>query len=302
LHGGLVLWLATTLVFVFLRILPGDPVTAIVFQGGGTLEQAQQRRAELGLDDPLPVQYWHYLKQLSRGDLGDSLLYYQPVTQLIGERLFPTLSLALASLGVALGLGMILGILGGIHCPLWLRWFSEGIVALALSMPIYLTALLAIYLFSVYWDILPVFGSDTLSHLILPSVTLGFHTSGSIARVLSISLREAFDKPYMLTARAKGLPPLDVLDHALRVALLPTLSVIALQIGFLLSGTVIIEFIFGRRGLGTLLYQAVQGHDYPLVQALTMLAAVFYMGANVLSQIARHWLDPRLKHLPKIVE
>jgi peptide/nickel transport system permease protein len=130
--------------------------------------------------------------------------------------------------------------------------------------------------------------------LILPACTLGFHTGGSIAHVLSFNLRDTYRQYFMLTARAKGLPPADQLDHALRVALVPTLSILALQAGFLLSGTVIIEVMFVRRGLGSLLYQSVLDRDYPIVQALAIFGAIIYLLVNAASNLARRLLDPRL--------
>lgn len=290
----IVLWLAVTLVFFLLRLLPGDPVAAEVYQAGGTATQVAQRRAALGLRDSVWVQYQHYLVDLGKGDLGTSWLYKQPVLDLILDRLLPTLSLGLAAFAVATAGGFVLGISHALASFPLIRIVSESLITMALSVPIYLSALVVIYFFSISVNILPVFGEDTPLHLVLPAFTLGFHASGSIAHVFSSNLHDVFQQPYMLTARAKGLPPIDLLDHAMRVALLPTLSVMGLQAGFLLNGTVIIEFIFARKGLGSLLYQAVQGHDYPLVQALALLGASVYLITNGLSAYCRRRLDPRL--------
>lgn len=295
LHMMGVLWCAVTLVFVLLRVLPGDPISAQVFQSGGTQSQADQQRAELGLADPIHEQYIRYWGDLLQGDLGDSLLYYQPVTALIGERLLPTVSLTFGAMSVAMTVGCGMGLMAVIDRPQVIGWLGQGFITLSLAIPLYLTAIIAIYWFSVRWDVLPVFGSDTPAHLILPASVLGFHTGGSIAQVLRANLMEVWQQPFMLTVNAKGMPWSVKFDHTVRLAILPVIGVIGVQAGFLLSGTVVIEFIFGRQGLGTLLYQAVQGHDYPLVQGLTLLGAFFYLGANGLSAMARYLLDPRLR-------
>ncbi len=293
LHGGVVLWLALTLVFVTLRVLPGDAVTATFRDTTDT--EMNARRAALGLDDHWLTQYARYLGDLLRGDLGHSLTSSESVGQMILSRLGPTLALGLAAFGIMTALGITLGIFSALESPHWLRHLSNNLIVLAQAVPFYVTALLLIHIFTRQFAILPAFGSRTPLHLILPAFTLGFHTAGGVAQVLSINLRDTFRQPYMLTARAKGLPPIDLLDHALRVALLPTLSAIALQAGFLLSGTVVIEVLFVRRGLGNLLFQSVLNRDYPVVQALALLSALIYLSANGFSGIARRLLDPRLR-------
>ncbi len=292
LYGAFVLWLALTLAFVALRILPGDAVSGT--QLDRTQAEIDAQREQLGLDDSITVQYARYLSRLMRADLGTSLITREKVGAMISVRLGPTLALGMAAFGIALLLGTILGFVSSLDTPL--RSLSEAIIVLSQAVPIYVTALLVIYLFSLKLDWLPASGSRSPLHLILPATTLGFHTAGSIGHVLSNSLRDAYTQLFMLTARAKGLPPVDQFDHAIRVAVLPTLTVLALQAGFLLSGTVIIEVIFLRRGLGSLLYQAVLDRDYPVVQALTLLSALLYVTANGISSLGRHWLDPRLSY------
>lgn len=295
LRGGLVLWVAVTLVFLALRAVPGDAISETAFSAGASQSDVEILREEMGLREPLHVQYLQYLGNLLQGDLGRSLVWYQPVTDLIGERLLPTLSLGLSALAMAVLWGVSLGIANSKQYPRWIFILSEGLIVLALSVPFYLTAILGLYIFSFYLDVLPAFGSETPLHLILPTATLGFHAAGSIARVLSSNLRETYQETFILAARAKGLPPIDLFYHAFRVAILPTLGVLALQAGFLLSGIVIIEEIFGRRGLGSLLLEAVLKQDYPLVQALTLFIALVYLLSNGLSALGRRVLDPRLR-------
>lgn len=284
------LWVAVTLVFFALRVLPGDAV--LTTHRNSSPQQLETIRTELGLTQPLSVQYGGYLLQLAQGDLGISLTSYQPVTKVIAVRLVPTLALGLSAFGVATTLGMLLGVISSLGG--WLGRFADMAILFSQAVPFYITAIVAVIIFSVELQWLPASGSSSPVHLILPAATLGFHTSGSIARVLSANLREAYQQPYMLTAQAKGLPPIDLFDHAFRIALLPTLSVLALQAGFLLSSTVIVEVMFSRRGVGSLLYQSVLDRDYPVVQALTLLGASTYLAANGVSQLARRQLDPRL--------
>lgn len=293
-YGLLVLWLALTMVFFAMRRLPGDAVTATFLQH--TQANIQARQQVLGLNDPLFTQYTRYLKNLLQGNLGYSYVSYESVGTLISTRMTGTISLGLGALGIAIALGALLGIASSLNEPRWLRYISDGFLLWSQAVPFYITALLFIYLFSLKLDWLPASGSSSPLSLILPASTLGLHTAGSIGRVLSMNLREAYQQNFMLTARAKGLPPIDLLDHALRVALLPSISVIALQAGFLLSGTIIIEVMFVRRGLGSLLYQSVLDRDYPTVQVLVLLGALLYMASNAFGNLIRNLLDPRLTH------
>lgn len=292
LHSIFVLWISLTLVFVALRVLPGDALSGTQFDRSQAEIEAQ--REQLGLNDSLLVQYGRYLLDLLQAELGTSLVTREKVSVMIGVRLVPTLSLGLAAFGIATLIGSVLGIISSWNTPL--RPVSDAIIVMAQALPIYVTALLLIYLFSLELDWLPASGSSSPLHLILPATTLGFHTAGSIAHVLNASLRDAYDQPYLLTARAKGLPLIDQFDHAFRIAILPALSVLALQAGFLLGGTVIVEVIFVRRGIGSLLFQAVLDRDYPVVQALTLLSALVYMIANALSNLGHRLLDPRLSY------
>ncbi|KAB2856196.1 MAG: ABC transporter permease, partial [Anaerolineae bacterium] len=228
------------------------------------------------------------------GDLGQSLRYRDGVTTIIQDRIGPTFALSMAAFAVMLLTGGVLGIASIETSPTPLRFLSRGMIAFSQSVPIYITAIVAVFIFSLELDLLPSVGSETPRHLIMPALVLGFHTSGAVARVLSVNLTDAFQQPFMLTARAKGLPPIDLLDHALRVALLPVLRVVALQTGFLLGGTVIIEGLFVRRGLGSLLFQSVLDRDYPMVQALALLAAIVYLLANGLARLGQRVIDPRL--------
>ncbi|MBN1565647.1 MAG: ABC transporter permease [Anaerolineae bacterium] len=288
-----VAWLALTLSFVALRWLPGDALDATLTRAGVPPEEIALRRAELGFDDPIWQQYTTYLAGVGRGDLGESLISGQPVSEMIGQNLGPTATLALTALMIAIMLGVTLGILAGLM-PRWGRYPAEATASLMLSTPVYWTATLAIYLFTVKLAWLPGVGGGGPRHLILPACILGFHTAGSIAQVTRASLREAATQDFVRTARAKGLANLDVLDHILRVGLLPVIAVVALQLGFLLGGTVITETIFVRRGLGNVLLIAINNRDYPVIQGVIALSALIYSVINALADILYGWIDPRV--------
>lgn len=299
LHSLLVLWVAVTLVFVAMRLLPGDAISITLEQSGASQSEIQSQRDALCLSCPVSVQYLNYLGDLAQGDLGYSLRHQQSVNQLIWQRIPATFALGMSALAAALIIGTVFGISYGAGSGWMYRW-SEAFIIFTQAVPVYVIAVGGIYLFSIYLDILPAVGSATPAHLILPASALGLQTGGTIARVFGESLRANLSEPFMLTARAKGLPPIDQLDHALRVAILPVLNVLALQIGFLLGGTVIMEYLFVRRGLGRLLYDAVLNQDYPLVQALVLLSALIYLLANNIAQFAQYLIDPRLRaeHIP----
>jgi len=290
-----VVWLAASAAFFALRWAPGDALDATMARAGASEDQIAAQRAALGLDQPLPVQYARYWLDVARGRWGVSLVNGQPVTEVIAQNVRPTLTLALAALGIALALGVSLGVIDGLERPAGLRWAAGGLAALALAAPVYWTATLAIYLFTIVLGILPGVGGAGVRYLILPATVLGFHTAGSIAQVTAASIRDALGQGFVRTARAKGLPDLDVLDHVLRVGMLPVVAVVALQLGFLLSGTVITEIIFVRRGLGRVLLAAIDNRDYPVVVGVVVLSALTYSAINMLADVAYRVIDPRVR-------
>ena len=292
----LVIWAAVTLAFVALRLLPGDALSAQLTQGGASAAEIAARRAALGLDAPPLQQYVVYLGGLLRGDLGVSLLNRQPVAAAILQQLPPTIALAAAALAVALAAGLALGFVSAAARPGWLRRISGWAAALALSMPVYWTGTLAIWVFSVQLGWLPATGAGELRHLILPAGVLGFNVAGSIARVTHAGLAEAQGQGFVLYARAKGLRERQVWGrHILRAGLMPVIAVVALQVGFLLSGAVITETLFARGGLGGLLLRAILDQDLPVVQGVVVVAAVVYSGASALADALYALADPRAR-------
>jgi peptide/nickel transport system permease protein len=289
-----VAWIALTLAFVAMRWAPGDAVDATMARSGASPDEIEAQRDKLGFNDPLIVQYADYLADLLRGDLGESLISYQRVDEMIGQNLGPTASLAILALIVAVVLGIGLGVCAGLAPWVIVRYSAEILSSLALSTPVYWTSTLVIYLFTIVLGVLPGVGGLGLRYLILPVGVLGFHVSGSIARVVTSSVRESAQQDFVRTARAKGLRERRVLEHILRVGLLPVIAVVALQLGFLLSGTVITEMIFVRRGLGRVLLTAVNDRDYPVIQGLVVLSALGYSLINALADVLYGLLDPRV--------
>ncbi|HEC36400.1 MAG TPA: ABC transporter permease [Anaerolineae bacterium] len=291
-----VLWLAATLVFVALQLTPGDPAQALLAASGATPEEIAQRRAEMGLDDPLPLQYVRYLADTARGDLGRSWLHGRSVGRMVLEQLPPTAELAVAATVVGTVLGLALGITAAVRQSTWLDTAATAVAAVGLSTPTYWSGLLAILLFSLHLRWLPASGEESLRHLILPSLVLGFALSGSVARVARARVVEVLAAPFVLAARARGLPARRVLlVHVLRAAVGPALAVTALQFGFLLGGAVITESVFGRRGLGRLVVEAILWRDLPVVRGVVLVGALAYVLVNLAADLIQVWLDPRLR-------
>jgi ABC-type dipeptide/oligopeptide/nickel transport system permease component len=290
-----VIWLAATLAFIALRIIPGDAITSQLAQSGVSEDAIQERRAEQGLDAPIVVQYGRYLRGLIHGDFGNSLLSGQPVAQMIAQQFAPTVMLAGAALVFATILGIGLGCVSALDMGLGTTIAARVLVNLSLSMPLYWTGTVAIYIFSVWLGLLPSAGGARLSQLVLPVAVLGFHTSGAIARVTHANLREVRSAEFVRAAHAKGLPARSIaLRHILRVGLIPVVTVIALQAGFLLGGTVITESLFVRPGIGRLLLEATLQQDYPVVQGIVILAALGYALINTSADLLYRLLDPRV--------
>lgn len=290
------IWLAVTIVFILLRMLPGDAITAQLMQSGAANEAIEVQRSFFGLDRPLLAQYIDYLTGLLRGDLGYSLTTREPVNHMILRSLGPTLILATGALVVAAGLGILLGVMSALSAPFGISRISQGILGLSLSVPIYWSGTIALYVFTVQLALLPSAGAGRLSQLVLPVSVLGFHTAGAIGRVTQSNVQETISAGHVYTAKAKGLTQRRiVIQHVLRVSLLPILSVIALQGGFLLSGTVITESLFVRPGIGRLLLQATLAQDYPVVQGVVIFTATAYSLITFATEWLSHILDPRLE-------
>jgi peptide/nickel transport system permease protein len=290
-----VLWIVSTAAFAMMRFLPGDPVAVMLQRSGGSAARIAELRHQLGLDEPLGVQYLKFLGGLVRGDLGRSLFTGRPVLEMILEQWPATLELATAAMVVGIGLGIMLGLISALHEGSWL---DNGLMVFAVagvSMPSFWLGLLMIFLFSLTLGWLPATGQGGLKRLIMPALVLGFGVAATVARLARSSMVEVMRKEYITTARAKGLKEsMVIMRHALKNALIPILTMIGLEFGWLLGGAVVTETVFSRQGLGRLAIQAVLWKDFPLVQGTILFAAVFYMAANLIVDILYMFVDPRI--------
>jgi ABC-type dipeptide/oligopeptide/nickel transport system permease component len=292
----LVLWGVVTLTFFATRLLPGDPATVLVSQGGGSAEDIADLREQLGLSDPLPIQYLRFLGRLVQGDLGTSLVSHRPVADAISEQLPHTLALATTATMLSLVLGISMGVLAATHQGTWIDQLCITLSVLGVSVPILLSGLLFILLFSLVLGWLPATGQGSWRHLVMPAVILSLASTGTIARLVRTQMLEVLPADYITVARAKGVLERVILwRHALRNALIPVVTIVGLQFGSLLGGTVVTESLFSRRGLGRLVVDAIFWKDYPLVQGVVILGAAIYVGVNLLVDLSYGLLDPRVR-------
>jgi len=295
LHRFVTLWLAVTIAFIAFRVMPGEALRAELVLGGADEESIAAQRAALGLDRSAVVLYFEYMGGLMRGDLGVSVVTRQSVAEMLAVNLPPTLALALAAFVVAVTAGWGLGVMA-VSPRLWGR-LARAWMALLLSVPIYWSGTLAIYVFAVLLNWLPSGGTGGVEHLLLPSLVLGVHTSVAIGRAIQLALTEAFHAEYIRTARAKGLTERRVLIHALRASCVPIITTMGLQGGFLLGGTVITEMLFVRNGIGRMMLDAAQRRDYTVLLGGVLFTTTAYITVNTLADVVNRWLDPRVRAL-----
>ncbi len=285
------------LVFAMLHLVPGDPVTVMLGQGGASSEQAERVREELGLKDPLYVQYLRFISRAAVGDFGRSIRSNVPVSEVIAAQLPSTLELAVSAMLLAAVLGVGMGMLSAYRHNSWLDTATMLIAMLGVSTPSFWLGLVLLFVFGVQLGWVPITGQGGLVRLALPAITLGFVLAAPIARMTRSSLLDVLNKEYMRTARAKGLRAFRLAAaHALPNALVPVVTVLGLQFGWLLGGTVIIEQVFARQGLGNLIVTAILNRDFPVVQAAVLLMAVTFVLINLLVDLMQVWLDPRVRY------
>lgn len=284
-----------TLVFLLIHLVPGDPVEVMLGEGASAADRGALRAA-LGLDRPLAEQYLGYLGRVARLDLGTSLHDRRPVLDLLFERAGPTLELALAALILAVLIALPLGVLAAQHRGGTLDRAAMTVSLIGAAIPNFWLGPLLILVFSLWLGWTPVSGRDGWWSLILPALTLGTGLAAVLARMVRASVLEVLNEDYVRTARAKGLGPVAVLwGHALRTAWLPILTLIGLQLGALLAGAVITETVFAWPGLGSLLVEAIQQRDYPVVQGAVLLISLTYVLVNGATDLAYGLLDPRTR-------
>jgi peptide/nickel transport system permease protein len=293
----LVLLGVSILTFLMIHLVPGDPVVAMAGRQAVSAETIEALREELGLNDPLPVQYWHYVSKVVQGDLGQSIRSKRPVTEAIAEQLPSTIQLTFTAMIIASILGIGMGILAAINRNTWFDTFTMTVAISGVSIPHFWLGLLLILLFSVRLGWLPaVAPSDDPIGLILPAITLAAGEAAVITRLVRVSMLDVMDKGYLLAARAKGVRERRVImHHALRNALIPVITVIGLQVGFLLAGSIVVESIFARQGLGRLAITAINNRDLPLIQGVVLVTASIYVLVNTLTDVLYVILDPRIR-------
>jgi ABC-type dipeptide/oligopeptide/nickel transport system permease component len=291
-----VLFGVTLAVFSMLFLVPGDPVKIMLAEFVTTPDQVARMRAQLHLDEPVLQQYGRFVGNALRGDLGMSIRSRRPVAAEIGENLGSTGRLALASMVVAIALGVPLGLIAALGRNSWLDVVAMGVALLGVAMPSFWLGFLLIFVFSLHLGWLPATGGGDLPHLVMPAVALGAIAAAIIARLTRSSMLEVLGQDYVRTARAKGLGGFAVVvRHALRNALIPVVTVFGLQFGNLLAGAVIVETVFSRPGLGRLIVGAILSKDFPLVQGTVLFVATAYVLINVVVDVAYAYVDPRIR-------
>ena len=294
---GLALLVALTVsILAYLLVfLSGDPALALAGEGARQADIEMVRKA-YGLDRPLVVQYASWLWKLLHGQLGMSVYFKTEVGPLVFDKLKTTLLLGVYSLVVALLISVPLGVLAAIHKNSWIDRLCLAVAVLGQALPNFFFALLLIMLFSISWHLLPVSGSDSWEHFVMPSIALGYYAAPAFMRLIRAGMIEVLEADYIRTARAKGLPPATVIfKHALRNAIVPVVALAAVQLGYLLGGSVVIETIFALDGLGYLAYQSITYKDFPVMQVIVLLLSVIYVLLTLASDIANAWLDPRIR-------
>ena len=287
----------TLAVFSMLFLIPGDPVKMMLAEFVTNPDQIAQMRSQLHLDEPILKQYGRFVGNAVRGDLGVSIRSRRPVIREILENLASTVQLAVASMGVAVGLGVTLGLLAALLRNSWLDLGSMLVALFGVSMPSFWLGLLMIFAFSLYLSWFPATGGGDLAHLVMPMCTLGMIASAIIARLTRSSMLEVLGQDYIRTARAKGLAGWAVvIRHGLKNALIPIVTIFGLQFGNLLAGTVIVETVFSRPGLGRLIVGGILSKDFPLVQGVILFVAVGYVVINLLVDVAYAFFDPRIRY------
>jgi ABC-type dipeptide/oligopeptide/nickel transport system permease component len=305
------------LIFALVRLMPGDPATMYLGIENATAEQVALVRRSMGLDQSMPIQYFRYVEHALKGDLGISYGSRQPVAKLISERMPATTELGIAALLLALAVAIPVGVISAVRPYSWLDTSAMSAALVGISMPTFWVGLLFIYLFALHLGLTPASGrgapitqavftlfsgdpavlKKSFLHLVLPAMTLSTALLGLVTRLVRSSMLEVLHSDFVRTARAKGLPErLVIFRHALRNALIPVVTVVGLQVGGLLSGSVITETVFAWPGVGRLVINAVLQRDYPVVQGVALVFAVIFIIINLVVDIGYGFVDPRIRY------
>ena len=290
-----VLWLVVSVVFLLIHLVPGDPIQQMLGEGvaGADLQAA---RHAYGLDVPIGQQYVHYWKGVLHGDLGKSVRMNQTVSRVIVQAYPPTIALTFAALAIALLLSIPAGVHSALHRNQWSDRLLSFVTLLGLSFPNFALGPILILFFAIKLGLLPVSGTGTLAHLVLPAITMGGALAAILARMVRTSMLEELGQDYIRTARAKGLSERTVVyRHALRNALIPVLTVVGLQFGALLAGAIVTETIFSWPGIGRLTVSAINNRDYFLVEGCILTIGLTYVAVNFLTDLLYSAVNPRIR-------
>ena len=287
--------LAVSLIAFLLLRVSGDPAMAIAGEGASQADLDLIRRS-YGFDRPIAVQYLDWLWRTVRGEFGESIYFKTPAGPLIISKLQTTLMLGLSSLLFALAISVPLGVLAALYKDSWIDRLCLALAVVGQALPNFFFALLLIMVFSITLGVLPVSGSDTWQHFVMPTIALGYYAAPAFMRLIRAGMIEVLEADYIRTARALGLPAWRVVfRHALRNAMVPVVALTAVQLGFLLGGSVVIECIFALDGLGYLAYQSITYKDFPVMQLIVLLLSLIYVVLTLLADMANAWLDPRIR-------
>ncbi|WP_420491748.1 ABC transporter permease [Neobacillus drentensis] len=284
------------LVFCINYLLPGDPVLFMIDPSVATPEMVENLRKELGLDQPFYMQFIHYFTNILQGDFGQSLVNSEPVLPKILEHFPATLALTFASAVISVVIGVTFGVLSAIYQNKWIDIMARLIGLFGISMPTFWSGILLILIFSVSLNWFPAMGSEGWKTLVLPSLSLGFVGAGLIIRMVRNSMLEVINEQFIITLRAKGLSERVVMyRHALRNAMIPAITIIGLNIGELMAGTVVIETVFSRQGIGRIVADAIMAKDLPVIQGVVFFSAIVYVIVNLLVDLSYSIIDPRVR-------
>ncbi len=290
------IWITSVIVTMLIHAVPGDPVRIMYAQWQASPEQIEAVRSNLGLDKPLHVQYWLFLKRVAKGDLGRSIQGDQPVADILITRFPPTLLLATTSLLIAMVIGLSLGFLAAYKRGTLVDVGAMIVAILGVSIPHFWLGLILLFFFALELGWLPVASND-LRALVLPAMTLGLANAAVLARLTRSAMIDIFDQDFVRTARAKGLPKTAVLyRHALRAGLVPIVSMMGLQFAYMMGGAIVVENVFAWNGVGRLAIEAVFARDYPVIQGFILVFATVVVLVSVVIDLLYAWLDPRIRY------
>ncbi|MCK7592286.1 ABC transporter permease [Pseudomarimonas salicorniae] len=300
--SALIVVLAVSLLFGMIHLIPGDPAS-VILGPRATPELRAELNQRMGLDQPLPIQLGRFLGNVAMGDFGEDPFSRRPVSDIVLEQLPYTLVLVFTAIGAATLLGVPLGCLAAVRAGSWLDRVTAVLSVAVIAVPSFVIALYALLLFAVRWRWFPAIGAgeagdyvDQARHLVLPALALGIGWIGYIARLVRASMLEVLEEPHIRTARAFGLPERVIIGrYALRIAILPTVTLLGLGIGTMLSGALFAEIVFSRPGIGKLLHESVMTRNYPVVMGTVLVTTLFFALCTFVADVINALLDPRLR-------